>query len=452
MMASSPFTDRQTFLANVRQSGLLTGDQLTKLAGQLPDSERGRVVARCLVERGLLTKFQAEHLLAGRTSGFSLGQYRILDLLGQGGMGRVFKAEHRAMNRLVALKVLAPNLLKTERAQELFRREARAVGQLVHPNIVTAFDANEVNGRFFLVLEYIEGPNLDQLVGAQGPLPISLACDYIRQVALGLQYAFERGVIHRDLKPANILLSFSREPSASADVALAGSLRLNQAIAKITDFGLARLAEPDTESEGSSTLLSKPNTVLGTPDYLAPEQARDIHQADIRSDLYSLGCTFYYLLTGQVPFPGGSTLEKVIRHTTEEPAPFDRFRKDTPAEVAAIVRRLLAKLPADRFQTPAELAVALAPIAVSEPTPWLVQRDPAPSVEFGSILPESEDSSALVSTLAPAGAPTPITLLTRLPPAAREARRQQLKIALLGSLAIVAGLLGLALGVALCLR
>ncbi|HEX5272314.1 MAG TPA: protein kinase, partial [Gemmataceae bacterium] len=177
-MAASHHVDRETFLANVRRSRLLTDEQLAGAAGRLPASGRGRPIARALVEAGLLTRFQASQLLAGRTSGFFLGQYRILDHIGSGGMGRVFKAEHRTLSRLVAVKVLAPRLLTTARAQELFLRELRAAGRLLHPNIVTAFDANHEGPRTYLVMEYIDGPNLHQLVRRRGPLPVGLACEY----------------------------------------------------------------------------------------------------------------------------------------------------------------------------------------------------------------------------------------------------------------------------------
>src|SRR5436309_2577896 len=179
--------DRQTFLAYLRQSGLVGEDQLTQLARQYADRTSARALARALVEDGILTRFQAERLLMGRTAGFLLGQYRILEQIGRGGMGRVYRAEHRTMKRIVALKVLASELLQTGRAVELFLHEVRAVSQLVHPNIVTAFDANEINGRYYLVLEYVDGPNLDQLVRKQGPLSVGLACDYIRHGANGLQ-------------------------------------------------------------------------------------------------------------------------------------------------------------------------------------------------------------------------------------------------------------------------
>jgi serine/threonine-protein kinase len=424
-MAPLP-NDRQTFLARVRQSGLVAEARLAEVAGELAEINRSRPLARALVERGLLTKFQAERLLVGRTTGFHLGQYRILDQLGRGGMGRVFKALHLTMGRIVALKVLAPDVLQDDRARELFRREMWAVSKLVHPHIVTAFDANEIDGRCFLVLEYVDGPNLDQLVRRQGPLLVGLACDYTRQVADGLQCAHVLGMVHRDIKPANIL------------VQRRGLDENSPGLVKISDFGLARLHAPDADVPHSpGTILTKENTVMGTPDFLSPEQARCLHKTDIRSDLYSLGCTFYYLLTGEVPFPGGSTLDKMIRHTTETPASVAARRPEVPAAVAAIVARLLAKHPAERYQTPAELSVALQPFAVSGPTPWAPSKPPS-DVDFG---PDgSDETSALVNTVSPDRSPTtgdPRPRSDRADQMRRWWRSQDWRIPLLTALAIV---------------
>ena len=410
-MAVPQQIDRRTFLANVRQSGLLSDEEFAQAEQALPTNPRGRSVARALVEKGLLTKFQAERLLVGRTAGFLLGQYRILDQIGRGGMGRVFKAEHRTMGRTVALKVLAPDLLRTDRAQEMFLREVRAAAQLVHPNIVTAYDANEIDGRYSLVLEYVDGPNLEQLVQRQGPLPVGQACDYLRQIAHGLQCAHVLGMVHRDVKPANILVQ--RRGLNGDDVGLV----------KISDFGLARLHNPNAADEFSShpgTILTKDNTVMGTPDYLSPEQARNLHKTDIRSDLYSAGCTFHFLLTGQVLFPGGATLDKLIRHGTEKPPSVRDLRPEVPPEVAAILEKLLAKHPKERYQTPAELAAALEPFAVSGPTPWAPLPPPAEPFEDALLTPgaepngdaafqASDELSALANTLAQDGAPTPLS-------------------------------------------
>ncbi|HXG09450.1 MAG TPA: serine/threonine-protein kinase [Gemmataceae bacterium] len=388
--------DRDTFLANLRQSGLVSAEQLRAVADRLPQTHRGRVLARALVELGLLTRFQAERILIGRTQGFLLGPYRILDQIGQGGMGRVFKAAHRNLDRVVALKVLAPNLLKDKRARQLFHREVLAAASLVHPNIVTAYDADMVGDRCFLVMEYVDGPNLDQLVSELGPLPVDRACDFVRQVAAGLQCAFAIGMVHRDIKPANLLL---KSECTGATI-------------KISDFGLARLHRPIRDGGVvPATILVKEDAIVGTPDYLSPEQSRSIHQADIRSDLYSLGCTFYFLLTGQVPFPGGSSFEKLVRHCTEEPTPVEKLRPEVPREVSAIVRRLMAKDPRQRFQTPAALAAALAPFAVRGPLRWQA----APAEPLGDSDPnldaiEPDDRSALINTVPPAASSTPVPL------------------------------------------
>jgi serine/threonine-protein kinase len=396
------FIDRLTFLENLRQSGLIPSAQLQEILGQLPETYRGRVIARELVTRGLLTKFQAEMLLAGRTSGFRLGQYRILDQLGQGGMGRVFKAVHQTMNRIVALKVVTSQLVKTEEGRQLFMREVRAAARLMHPNIVTAYDANQIGDRHFMVMEFVDGPNLEQLVRQQGPLPVGQACDFIRQAANGLQFALENHMVHRDIKPANLLVQRA-----------GGSARDTQCIVKILDFGLARLHQRSPSDEpGPNTILTKENAVMGTPDFLSPEQARDLHKVDIRSDLYSLGCTFYYLLTGRVPFPGGTTLEKLVRHGTEEPTPVESLRSEVPAAVAAMVRRLMAKQPVERFQTPAELAAALTPFAVNSAGTWSEADPTKASLDFNETAGDvsGEDAtSALIGTVPSSLSETPLS-------------------------------------------
>ncbi|MFL5338911.1 MAG: serine/threonine-protein kinase, partial [Gemmataceae bacterium] len=259
--------NRDQFLARLRESGLLPPDQFAPVYDIAASTDRGRVLARALVERGLLTRFQAEMLLAGRTDGFVLGQYRILDQIGRGGMGRVFKAEHQTMNRVVALKVLSGSLMRTDRAKQLFQREVRAAARLTHPNIVTAYDANQLGDRRYLVMEYVDGPNLQELVQERGPLPVGQACEFVRQAALGLQYAHELGMVHRDIKPANLLV---QRVAPSGDC-----------VVKILDFGLARLyAANSDELQNSDSLPAVEAAVMGTPDFLSPEQARDLHGVD----------------------------------------------------------------------------------------------------------------------------------------------------------------------------
>jgi hypothetical protein len=284
-------------------------------------------------------------------------RYRVLGLLGTGGMGAVYKAEHLVMTRPVALKVIGSGLLDNPATVERFRREVRAAAQLSHPNIVTAHDAEQAGDSHFLVMEYVEGTSLARLVAEKGPLPVRDACDYARQAAVGLQHAFEKGMVHRDIKPANLMLT----PSGQV---------------KVLDFGLARFAFvglPDETAPGttaSAGQLTQLGAVMGTPDYIAPEQATDAHAADIRADIYSLGCTLYDLLTGRPPFPDGTALDKVLAHTREQPRPLTALRKDVPPALARVVERMMAKDPARRYQTPAEVAEALAPFAVDRGRPF----------------------------------------------------------------------------------
>jgi hypothetical protein len=267
-------------------------------------------------------------------------RYHPVRLLGHGGMGAVWLAEHRVMGRQVAVKAIRPEFISKPGAADRFRREAHAAGQLRHPNIVAAFDAEQAGDTHLLAMEYIEGVNLADELRRRGPLPVAAACDVVRQAALGLQHAFERGLIHRDLKPHNLM-------------------RTADGTVKILDFGLAVLADAGERAGG----LTGENVVLGTPDYIAPEQAEDSHAADIRSDIYALGCTLYHLLTGRPPFPDESVLRKLDGHRTREPEPMRRLRPEVPAGLAAVVARMMAKKPANRFQTPAEVAAALAPFA-----------------------------------------------------------------------------------------
>jgi hypothetical protein len=290
-------------------------------------------------------------------------RYRILRHLGTGGMGAVYLAEHRVMQRLVALKVILPEWTADAESVERFHREIRAAARLSHPNIVAAYDAEQAGDAHLLVMEYVEGQTLADLTARQGPLSVSEACEYVRQAALGLQHAHERRLVHRDLKPHNLMLT-------------TGSPRL----VKILDFGLARFAsEPDAAAR-----LTRSRLVMGTADYMAPEQADDPRQADVRADLYSLGCTLFHLLTGQVLFPSESTQLKLIAHR-RQPPPLDRL----PPPLSAVLARLLAKRPEDRYQTPAEAAAALsALLSAGSQAPVHVQR-PSPQATTVAYLPAS---------------------------------------------------------------
>ena len=309
-------------------------------------------------------------------------RYRILEYLGSGGMGVVYKAEHRLMEKFVALKVISQTLLNRPAMIERFRKEVRAAGRLAHPNIVAAYDADQASGTHFLVMEFVEGVDLDRVLKEQGALPIHRACDYARQAALGLQHAFERGMVHRDIKPHNLMLT----PAGQV---------------KILDFGLARfISEAATAEAGPASLPPPPPgadggqegdtavwpahlsrgpsynyTGAGTVDYIAPEEALNPERADIRADLYSLGCTLYRFLTDRVPFPHPDPLEKLKGHLGETPVPLLTLRPEIPARLAQVVERQMAKDPAERFRTPAEVALALAPFAVVPPRPVLIVED-----------------------------------------------------------------------------
>ena len=307
-----------------------------------PAARTDLLAAGCLVAAGVLTRFQADRLLAGRVAGFVIDPYVIQEPVGRGSVGRVYKAIHRTMNRPVAIKVLAADRTRTPAAREAFRREARAAARLVHPNIVTTYDANEVGGRSFLVLEFVAGPTLAALVAGRGPLPVAEACELVRQVAVGLQHAHDLGITHRDIKPTNLLVA----PASSS---------LPGGVVKIADFGIARLAPPSV----SSTDITPAPGPVGSADYLAPECAAGPHSGDHRADLYALGCVFYFLLTGRPPFAGGAAEVKARRHQTEAPVAVDQVRADVPPAVVAVVGRLLAKDPNARFQTAASLAARL---------------------------------------------------------------------------------------------
>jgi serine/threonine protein kinase len=271
-----------------------------------------------------------------------LGEYEVLDRLGGGGMGEVYRARHRRLGKLVALKVMRESRLGSAEALARFRREAEAVGQLDHPHLVEAHDAGEQDGVVYLVLKLIDGVDLHRLVKEKGPLPVAEACDLVRQAALGLQYLHERGLVHRDLKPSNLM----RTPSGTV---------------KVLDLGLARLRSAATADE-----LTAPHVLMGTPDYLAPEQADNAAAADIRADLYSLGATLFYLLIGKPPFAHHrEMLAKLKAHGAETPADLRSLRPEIPDGVAGLVARLLAKRPEQRFATPQELADALTPFTTA---------------------------------------------------------------------------------------
>ncbi len=351
-----------TLFHALEASRLLSEEQLDRLRELLPECDEG-MLADLVVEVGWLTPYQLKRVRAGKGAGLVVGQYRILEELGAGGFGTVYKAVHAIMNRPAAIKFLSPQWCSNEDVRSVFLREVIATTRLSHPNIATAYDANETDGSLWFAMEFVDGPTLERFVWAEGPLPIPLACAIAYQVAQALQYAHERGMVHRDIKPANLVLPGARSGlKGLADrpgPGVAGGPipgQSSQVLVKVVDFGLARL-RPTTSYQPVS--ICEQGGMLGTPDFVAPEQARNGHEADIRSDLYSLGCTLYYALTGQVPFNARTSTEALIMHQLEDEVPLSTLRPETPPSVAAIVKRLMAKRPENRFQTPAELMEAL---------------------------------------------------------------------------------------------
>ncbi|VTR98646.1 serine/threonine protein kinase [Tuwongella immobilis] len=346
----------------VRRSQILPEDRLEPELSALTQSGAMPVapdkLASWLVKQALLTPFQARQLLAGRWRSFMIGgKYKLLDLLGAGGMGAVYLCEHIFMQRLVAIKVLPVQKLTEPSMLERFYREARAAAALNHPNIVRAFDIDQFEKLHFLVMEYVDGASLQEIVGKHGPLSVERAADYIAQTCSGLAHASEAGMVHRDIKPGNLLVD-------------------RQGVVKILDMGLARFFGNKNDSV---TEKYDERSVLGTADYLAPEQALN-QTLDIRADIYSLGATFYFLLSGQTIFPDGTIAQKLIWHQKKEPRSIREFRPDVPDELAMILRRMLAKKPSDRPQNPIEIIQAL--------SPWRTTRvGPPPESEMPKLAP-----------------------------------------------------------------
>jgi serine/threonine protein kinase len=344
------------FLENLARSGLFSAQQqedlvcLLRAAGLHPADHAG--VAKWCVQEGYLTKFQAQQLLKGKWRNHVINRkYKVLEPLGQGGMGAVFRCEHLALGKEVALKILPTEMTSDTSALQRFLREARALAALDHPNIVGAHDVDEVNGQYFIVMACVEGITLLDLVRRDGPMPAATAAACMVQTCRGLQHAHEAGWVHRDLKPGNLILD-------------------QDSTVKIMDFGLARLATPD---DGGITRQHNAPTLLGSPDYISPEQAMNSPDIDIRADIYSLGATLYFLLTGHAPFEGEPLMQKLLAHQMREPEEVSFFRNDIPAGLVLVLKQMMAKKPADRFATPREVAQALEPFL----------REPAPGAKTG---------------------------------------------------------------------
>jgi eukaryotic-like serine/threonine-protein kinase len=324
------------FLELVRRSELVNPQALKDFtAGLSKDdhAESPEVIAERLIEAKLLNSWQADNLLKGKYKGFTLGKYRLLGLLGTGGMSSVYLAEHPIMERLVAVKVLPKRFVENRNYLDRFRREARAAASLDHPNIVRAFDIDQDGDTHYIVMEYVEGRDLQRMVKDHGPLDPLDAAGFIAQAAQGLQHAHDAGLIHRDVKPANCLVD-------------------KKNVLKLLDLGLAKFSA-DTHP-GLSEIYE--DSVVGTADYLAPEQAINSQKIDSRADIYGLGCTLYFLLSGQPPFPTGSIAERLLKHQTAEPASLYQLRPETPPFLVDICRRMMIKSPKERIQRATDVA------------------------------------------------------------------------------------------------
>jgi serine/threonine-protein kinase len=392
---------REKLLRNVVQSGLVNEPDVNRFAAQHADLDMLALGQR-FVSAGLLTNYQLELICQGLVAELKVGNYEILDRLGGGGMGTVYKARHRRMKRIVALKVLLSKYCRDEAFVARFQREVETIAKLGHPNIVMAYDADESEAGHFLVMEFVEGRDLASLVQKKGPLDVATAIDFVRQTALGLAYAHSMNVIHRDIKPANLLCDKYRT-------------------VKITDLGLARIsAETDQSTEGTG--ITQIGFALGTPDFMPPEQALDPQSLDHRADIYSLGATLFYLLTGRVMYPGPSVMAVLLQHRDSPLPSIVDFRPDVPHELDAVFHKMVHKHPHDRFASMAEVVGALDAIPAFISLPMATSSlPPPPPMPRVSLQPQASqrrsassssnargsNSRSSADTSKPKGSPTP---------------------------------------------
>ncbi|MDA1161774.1 MAG: serine/threonine-protein kinase [Planctomycetota bacterium] len=323
-------------IQNLTESGLLSDSEISAIQesiGSRPDITSAEGFARELVRQNHLTKLQAAAVLKGKTRNLVFGEYVVLEKIGTGGMGQVFKARHRPTSKLVAVKVLSADAVKNRRLIERFKKEARAVARLKHPNIVRAFEAGKINRIRYLVMEYVEGENMLARVKRKGPLPVDECIRCVLEAARGLDYAHQKGIVHRDIKPSNLL-----RDKKTARV-------------KVLDMGLARVDEPDEDE----VRLTMPGQMLGTARFMSPEQVEDARKADVRSDVYSLGCTLYFLLRSKAPYSGETVAHTLMAHVSSPIPDLCQKRPDTPKWLGDVFQKMLAKKPRDRFQTMSEL-------------------------------------------------------------------------------------------------
>lgn len=322
----------------IRSSGVLGDRQLAEIKTKVLQGDYpldSAALADRLVRDNVLTAFQAKRILNNRPQGLVVGRYIILDRVGSGSMGRVYRAHHMMMDRIVALKIIAPEIASNERVVARFQREMKLVGRLDHPNVVRAFDADQINQVLYIVMEYVAGASLGERLKVKGPIPVAEMIDYAAQAALGLAHAHDQGIVHRDIKPSNILLNDERR-------------------VKILDLGLGVLMEADA----AATFATADGIAVGTVDYMSPEQACG-REVDGRSDLYGLGCSMYHLMSGKLPFPGDSPIERLGKRISGRHTPITEHLPELPASFVRVLDKLLAHKPHERFATAGEAAAAL---------------------------------------------------------------------------------------------
>ncbi len=372
-------------LAVIRRSGILHDRQFEDvrakvLRGTYPQDPQK--LSDALIGEGVLTEYQARRFLRGKAHGLMVSRYVIQDRVGSGSMGRVYMARHMLMDRLAAIKVVAPENINNDRVLARFQREMRLVGRLDHPNVVRAFDADKIGDLMYIVMEYVPGTSLSQRLRKRGPLPIAETVDHIAQAAAGLQHAHDQGVVHRDVKPSNLLI------------------RNADRVVKVADLGLAALVQDD---ESPDTFKTAQGIAVGTIDYMSPEQATG-QELDGRSDIYSLGCTWYHILTGQMPFQGDSPIDRLGARINGTAPPVTDLRPDVPRSVVRVLDRMMTNKPEERFQTAGEVAEILdqllkrtrsRQVHIQEPKP---SPDPEPTNPEAAMPPDQSGQPAMANS------------------------------------------------------
>ncbi|MBN9518667.1 serine/threonine protein kinase [bacterium] len=419
---ATPVTSVREFCSLLAKSQLLTADEVDAVRRRWEaehpgaDAQVEAFVKSISGRKGVITHWQAALLGRGRTDGFFLEGYKILEQLGKGQMGGVYKAVH-GLGQVVALKILSASRARDVRVLARFQREARLLTQLDHPNVVRAYQVGEAGGRHFIAMEYLDGETLDEVLDRRGRLPVPEAVRLVRQALDGLGHLHEKRTVHRDVKPSNLMVvpaPSKRGPDNTLDATL-----------KVLDVGLGRelFEEVPGPDDQTSTQLTVEGAVVGTPDYMSPEQAKDARVTDIRSDLYSLGCVLFHLVTGRPVFREASVTAQLLRHATDPPPPLTASLPDAPAGLQAVLDTFLAKNPDDRYQSPAEASRALRPFESAGAAPARPGVNPA----FAKWLETESQAEAgpLPTATLPPSPPAPVVKPgTRPAPAAKSAPAQ----------------------------